>query len=168
MWLWMKWHCNQVHQSVTVYRAQHFTWHQPCNNRRAPTSTPLPWILIYALWKDTVTHSESHAKSHGIALYKKAMNNNTLTRRTVGDSGHSVTLHTLHPDKLQALVYDILPLEGGAGKQCSECGRGLHRSRKIALKILRGMGKTGPIISRGHLFSSSTAMTFKGAKFTAG
>jgi len=23
--------------------------------------------------------------------------------------------------KLQALVYDILPLEEGAGKQCSEC-----------------------------------------------
>ena len=27
------------------------------------------------------------------------------------------------PDyKLQALVYDILPLEEGAGKRCSECG----------------------------------------------
>ena len=24
--------------------------------------------------------------------------------------------------KLQALVYDILPLEEGAGKRCSECG----------------------------------------------
>ena len=26
-----------------------------------------------------------------------------------------------HLSKLQALVYDILPLEEGAGKQCSEC-----------------------------------------------
>ena len=24
--------------------------------------------------------------------------------------------------KVQALVYDILPLEEGAGKRCSECG----------------------------------------------
>ena len=27
--------------------------------------------------------------------------------------------------KLQALVYDILPLEEGAGKRCSECGYAL-------------------------------------------
>ena len=26
--------------------------------------------------------------------------------------------------KLQALVYDILPLEEGAGKRCAECGEG--------------------------------------------
>ena len=30
------------------------------------------------------------------------------------------------PPKLQALVYDILPLEEGAGKRCSECARHLH------------------------------------------
>ena len=28
--------------------------------------------------------------------------------------------------KLQALVYDILPLEEGAGKRCSECGCQLY------------------------------------------
>ena len=28
--------------------------------------------------------------------------------------------------KLQALVYDILPLEEGAGKRCSECGPDFH------------------------------------------
>ena len=40
MWLWMKWHCNLVHGWM-VYtelapKRQHFTWHQPCNNHRAP------------------------------------------------------------------------------------------------------------------------------------
>ena len=36
--------------------------------------------------------------------------------------GSPCTWHVKCGDKLQALVYDILPLEEGAGKRCSECG----------------------------------------------
>ena len=32
--------------------------------------------------------------------------------------------------KLQALLYDILPLEEGAGKRCSECGSRAVRPNK--------------------------------------
>ena len=36
--------------------------------------------------------------------------------------------------KLQALVYDILPLEEGAGKRCSECGDKVVCSIRKSLK----------------------------------
>ena len=38
--------------------------------------------------------------------------------RWLGEQGDELRL----THKLQALVYDILPLEEGAGKRCSECG----------------------------------------------
>ena len=38
-----------------------------------------------------------------------------------GRPGRRDNLHTMGQPKLQALVYDILPLEEGAEKRCSEC-----------------------------------------------
>ena len=43
--------------------------------------------------------------------------------------------------KVQALVYDILPLEAGAGKRCSECGG-------IAQLVVRQTEKPGAILTR--------------------
>ena len=39
-----------------------------------------------------------------------------------GRPGRRDNLHTMGQPKLQALVYDILPLEEGAEKRCRECG----------------------------------------------
>ena len=64
-------------------RRQHFTWHQPCNNHRALTSTPLPWILIIRAIKGYSHSLRITCDMCAVSLiesreqrYIKAMNNN--------------------------------------------------------------------------------------------
>ena len=46
-------------------------------------------------------------------------------------------------DKLQALVNDILPLEDGAEKRCSECGRETVREKCVCVCVCVGGGGGG-------------------------
>ena len=51
----------------------------------------------------------------------------------------------MHRPKLQTLVYDILPLEEGAGKRCSECG---GRCRKAMLGVWHSQTTTVKEVGR--------------------
>ena len=106
MWLCMKWHCKLVHgcMEYTEHARRRQQLHvAPAMQRPNNTvSTPLAWIFKNALYKATVTSSESHAtrvqwvwSEQRIALYKKRstkyclpIDHNVMTFEYITDHSH--------------------------------------------------------------------------------
>ena len=71
----------------------------------------------------------------------------------------------LFTPELQALVYDILPLEEGAGKRCSECGL-LHVSTYVGgASLIAGLKAREHVSDQHHSDTGSVAVCVSGSHY---